>query len=272
MTRRRARLAQEGLPRVPDTDIGGEEHGRFPGFDTLDQADTWDDVTKGVVLSRLGPPPPMRYFTVDEERVARPLVDRLLAQEAEPKIPLLEMIDARLSEEQTDGWRYDNLPPDGEAWRRSLAALDGDATSATGKHFWELAIGRQNDLLEAVRTHSGEWHGLPASRVWDLWLRYACTAFYAHPMAWNEIGFGGPAYPRGYKNFGIDRREPWEVPEADALDPVPWSARVEAARRRHQMGAPEEAAFNRQANTSGEALPPSHHDNALTEAVGRSRQ
>ena len=26
--------------------------------------------------------------------------------------------------------------------------------------------------------------------------------FYAHPWAWNEIGFGGPAYPRGYARFG----------------------------------------------------------------------
>ena len=39
-----------------------------------------------------------------------------------------------------------------------------------------------------------------------------CTAFYSHPAAWNEIGFAGPAYPRGYKNLGVDRREPFEVP------------------------------------------------------------
>ena len=23
-------------------------------------------------------------------------------------------------------------------------------------------------------------------------------AYYAHPYAWDEVGFGGPAYPRGY--------------------------------------------------------------------------
>ncbi|MDQ3430688.1 MAG: gluconate 2-dehydrogenase subunit 3 family protein, partial [Actinomycetota bacterium] len=53
-----------------------------------------------------------------------------------------------------------------------------------------------------------------------LWLRYACTAFYAHPWSWNEIGFGGPAYPRGYKNLGVNRREPWEVADADGGDPL----------------------------------------------------
>jgi len=44
-----------------------------------------------------------------------------------------------------------------------------------------------------------------------LWTRYACTAFYSSPSAWNEIGFPGPACPRGYKNPGVDAREPFEV-------------------------------------------------------------
>ena len=40
-------------------------------------------------------------------------------------------------------------------------------------------------------------------------------AFYSHPWAWNEIGFGGPAYPRGYARFGSPHldggeREAWE--------------------------------------------------------------
>ena len=39
------------------------------------------------------------------------------------------------------------------------------------------------------------------------------TAFYSHPWAWNEIGFPGPAYPRGYLNLGINAREHWERPD-----------------------------------------------------------
>src|SRR6266536_1451571 len=59
-----------------------------------------------------------------------------------------------------------------------------------------------------------------AARETDGW-RYACTAFYSHPLAWNEIGFPGPAYPRGYKNPGVDALEPFEVRDAlPGLDPV----------------------------------------------------
>ena len=39
-------------------------------------------------------------------------------------------------------------------------------------------------------------------------------AYYAHPAAWNEIGFGGPASPRGYVRMNFDRRDPWEAAEA----------------------------------------------------------
>jgi len=52
-------------------------------------------------------------------------------------------------------------------------------------------------------------------------MRDALSAFYAHPWAWNEIGFGGPAYPRGYARLGIGMSEAWEGEEAIHPDPVP---------------------------------------------------
>ncbi|MFN2607905.1 MAG: gluconate 2-dehydrogenase subunit 3 family protein [Acidimicrobiales bacterium] len=215
------------------TTPGGGE--RFPGYDVVALSPTWDPVTAGVVLARLAPPPPLRFFDLAEEAVCRPLLDRLLAQDGEPRVPVFEAIDSRLAEDETDGWRYDDMPPDGDAWRASLAALADEARERFGTDFPALAVDDQKGLLEDVRT-GHRWHGLAAARVWNLWMRYACSAFYAHPWAWNEIGYGGPAYPRGYENLGLDRREHWEVPEVNARDPEPWSHRVEAARRRHGRG------------------------------------
>jgi hypothetical protein len=45
-------------------------------------------------------------------------------------------------------------------------------------------------------------------------MRDVLHAYYSHPTAWNEIGFGGPASPRGYVRMGYDRRDPWEAVEA----------------------------------------------------------
>ena len=196
--------------------------GRFPGFDAASQARHWDPVTAGVVLSRTGRPPDIRFFTPSEEAAATALCDRLLGQDSEPKVLVVPQIDARLAEQETDGWRYADMPEDGQAWRDSLRFLDDDSQVVCSCEFARAPVDDQRAVLESVQDLGGkDWHGLNAAHVWSLWTRYACTAFYAHPLAWNEIGFPGPAYPRGYKNPGVDAREPFEV--ADALpsaDPV----------------------------------------------------
>ena len=207
--------------------------GHFPGYDVTAGASSWDHVTAGVVLARLAPPPPVRFFTPEEEPTARALVDRLLAQDADPKVPAFEAVDQRLVERIGDGFRFDDMPEDPEAWRRSIEALDQDSRARFGRPFWDLERSEQIEMVESVQSTEGEWHGLPAKRLFSLWTRYSCDAFYSHPWAWNEIGFGGPAYPRGYKNLGLGRREPWEAEERDAMDPVPWAEQVETARKRH---------------------------------------
>lgn len=218
------------------------DHGRFDGYDVLSQAPTWDPLTAGVVLGRLRPPPALCYFTEAEGATAAALLDRLLGQDAEPRLPLVAAVDTRLALGMTDGWRYADMPHDGDAWRRSLAAVDEDARSAHGTSFSDLDVHRQRDVVQGVQDLShpdpdhgdGMWHGLPARHVWSLWTRYGCAAFYSHPWAWNEIGFGGPAYPRGYKNLGLEAREPWERSERDARDPVLWGEQAAQACAEHR--------------------------------------
>lgn len=221
--------------RVPSSRAvtpGGQ--GRFPGFDILDEVDRWDDVTAGVVLARLDPQPEVCFFTPAEQATADALFDRLLAQDKEPKVPVLLLVDRRLALGQTDGWRYESMPEDAEAWRRTLAALEAEARDRHDDAFHHLTWRAQGELIAAVQAAPGDWRGFPAKHVWSLWTRYACTAFYSHPWAWNEIGFPGPAYPRGYKTLGMGRRECREVADHDDADPVDFAKRIERASRRHR--------------------------------------
>ncbi|MCU1491761.1 MAG: gluconate 2-dehydrogenase subunit 3 family protein [Acidimicrobiaceae bacterium] len=193
--------------------------GRQPRHGVMSQVGTWDDVTKGVVLNRLGRPNPPAFFPLEQRRTISALLRRLVALDTEPeegdegetaRVPLLELVDERLLHEETDGFRYEEMPPDREVWLRTGDLLDKDAHVRRGRDFADCTAREQDELIEAVRTAKDTWHGMHAGRVFDLWLRYACTAFYSHPAAWDEIGFGGPAYPRGYKALGIDMREPFE--------------------------------------------------------------
>ena len=198
----------------------GEAPSRFPGFDVLGQSEHWDRATRQVVFARLEDRHGPIFFTGEEFATAERLCDLLLDQHAEPKVPVADMVDARLAEGSTDGWRYADLPEDGQAWRQIAAGLNADAAEAYGAPLAELSLEKASSVVAALQHARGQWHGMPAEHVWSLITRYACTAYYSHPWAWNEIGFSGPAYPRGYKNIGIGRREPWEVPDQRDLDPV----------------------------------------------------
>ncbi len=211
---------------------GGE--GRFEGYDVMAQSPLWDPVTAAVVRGRVAQERALAFFTPEEAEICRALLGLVLANHEAPRVPVLEMVDQRLFEGETDGWRYEDMPEDGEAWHQTLRFLDEDAAEAFGAGFARCTGDQQARLVQGVQD-SDTWHGLPGGHVWSLWTRYACAAFYAHPWAWNEIGFGGPAYPRGYKVLHPGWREPWEVAERAAADPVPWSHRVEEARRAHEV-------------------------------------
>jgi hypothetical protein len=221
--------------RPPDgRAVTPQNKGRFPGFDVLALAEQWDQVTAGVVLARLAMPSMLSFFTPAEVAIAAPLLDLLLGQDTDPKVPVLGLIDTRLSVGETDGWHYDDMPEDGQAWRDTLAALDEDAQSRYGAEFSDLPASQQARLIQDVQDladHGEKWHDWPAGHVWSLWTRYVAAAYYSHPWAWNEMGFPGPAYPRGYLNPGVNAREGYEVTDHDDRDPVPFATRVERARR-----------------------------------------
>jgi hypothetical protein len=56
---------------------------------------------------------------------------------------------------------------------------------------------------------------MPAETFWTSHVIHDVVgAYYAHPEAWNEIGWAGPASPRGYVRLGLNRRDAWEPEEA----------------------------------------------------------
>jgi hypothetical protein len=198
--------------------------GRYPGFDVLNQAPHWDQVTKDLIEARVRTSPPaVTFFSATERGCAHALLNDLTGQDRDDApVPVTQLVEARLAAGETDGWRYADMPEDGQAWRDTLGYLDADAQDRCGTSFADAAEADRHRLIQAVQDGSGEdWHGLPAKHVWSLWTRYACTALYAHPDVWAEMGFPGPAYPRGYKNIGVDKLEPYEVRDADpSIDPV----------------------------------------------------
>jgi Gluconate 2-dehydrogenase subunit 3 len=213
----------EELPRQRNG-ITPQMHGRYPDYNVLDEVDHWDDATRQTVLERVERVPPVRFFTDAEVRTLSRFCDVVLAQDSEPKIPVLNMVDAKLFAGKLDGFRYDDMPDDRETWRGVAQGLDAAARQHRAQDFATGSWDVQRKVVEAFskgQLHGEVWDDLSPTRAWSVVMRAVLSTFYSHPWAWNEIGFGGPAYPRGYARFGVGQREGWEGAPAFDRDPVP---------------------------------------------------
>jgi hypothetical protein len=206
---------------------------RYPGYDVLAKRNTpsWNARTRAVIDARLAVPRDPRFFTETEYATVGAIADRIVPQPNDrPPIPVAALIDHKLTVGKEDGFRNAGMPREREAWRQGLHALDAEAMQAYGRAFRELQGERQDTLLR--RMQQGElahqdWGSIPPKTFFKERLgRDIVYAYYSHPTAWNEIGWGGPAGPRGYVRTGHDKRDPWEAAEVKNGD-------IEEARRKN---------------------------------------
>lgn len=194
----------------------------YPGYDVLNKRDgmSWDDPTRRAIQERLDVPRGPRFLDPELFRVLGAVCGRILPQPASrhDEVPLAAYVDTKLLGDEREGYRDGRLPPLREAWRRGLAALDEAAREAHGRGFDAVSFEQQDAMLR--RAQGGElrnaaWGDMPC----DLFFKQhvvvdIVAAYYSHPTAWSEIGYGGPASPRGYVRMDLNRRDTWEAAEA----------------------------------------------------------
>ncbi|HZZ11085.1 MAG TPA: gluconate 2-dehydrogenase subunit 3 family protein [Paraburkholderia sp.] len=197
----------------------------YPGYDVLDKRNTpsWDEATRTVIAQRLATPAEPQFFNAVEWLAVRALCACIVPQaNALPVVPLAQLLDAKLVKNTGDGYRDARLPPLQQAWRTGLAALDAESRARHELPFASLDKPSQVTMLEAMQRGeltSDAWAGMPAKLFFaERLLHDICSTYYSHPHAWSEMGFGGPANPRGYVRMYFDRRDPWEAAEAKPGD------------------------------------------------------
>jgi hypothetical protein len=177
----------------------------------------WDEPTREVVLRRLHEVPPLRFFTAEEVRTLEAAADRILPQGDRPpgqRVPIVPWIDEKLFDDRRDGYRYEPLPPQREAWRLGLAGIEQAAQARFSRPFTDLEPAAQEQVLREVQrgAAAGEaWASVPSARFFSaLLVPTIVKIYYAHPVAWDEAGYHGPSSPRGHARKGMGSLDPWE--------------------------------------------------------------
>ena len=192
----------------------------YPTYDVLSKWDTpsWNDVTRDVVAKRLNQIPPRRFFDERQWATLVAVCRRVVPQpERKDPVPIAPFIDAKVYEGEGSGTRYASLPPERECWTRGMDAIEAKSQHRCGRSFDVLEPVEQDLILRAMEKGDVEapaWTGLPSQGFTKhVLFREIVGIYYAHPAAWSEIGFGGPASPRGYVRLAENRRDPWEAEE-----------------------------------------------------------
>jgi hypothetical protein len=201
--------------------MGEDGRIRFNDYDVLAKRESpsWNDVTRRVVDERIASIPGRTFFTGREWTLVEMIGELLLPQpERSPdqRVPITPSLDRSLGKGEGNGYRFEGMPPLRETWRAGLAGIDEESRARYGRAFAELAGHERIAILRSLQTgealHS-VWQSVPPTRFFAEMLGRIVAIYYAHPTAWSEIGFGGPASPRGYVRLGFDQRDPWEAEE-----------------------------------------------------------
>lgn len=178
-----------------------------------------------------GTPEP-RFFTRAEFTTLEAVCARLIPQpDRQHPIDLAGVIDGRLADGKTDGWRYDSMPPDPEAYRRALRGLDEAATAMSNSanarllehRFATLDASGQDAVLLAVQRGEAAgavWQTMPATRFFEELLAEVVESYYSQPLAEDEIGYAGFADAHGWQRIGLDQLEPFEPRPLSAALPA----------------------------------------------------
>ena len=151
------------------------------------------------------------FFSADEFALLETICNRLIPQDdrAEP-IDVAGGIDERLTKNKSNGWRYDVMPADADAYKQGLAGVEESAQVLYQQTFQQLSGDQQDTIIGLIQTGDAPgdtWRTLPSGRFFEELLAEAAENYYSHPLAQEEIGYVGMADLPAWQRIGLNQLE-----------------------------------------------------------------
>lgn len=170
--------------------------------------------TAAAVRARLATLEGSGAFDAPERRTLRAACDGLIPQsDRREPIDLATIVENQLATGAGAGWRYAGMPDDIAALQIGLAAIEASACRLFEASFADLDSMTRDRLLFAVQrgdVPTDLWAGLDPKLFFETLLVAVTEAYYAHPLAQEEIGYLGMADARGWQEVGLGARAPHE--------------------------------------------------------------
>lgn len=187
----------------------------YPTYDVMAAQHEWDPHTRAIVNERLHTGGDYLFLNVIEAETLRTWCALLMDDDRGEIVQyIIEHLDRTLSS-GTESERKPGVPRSPELIRTGLEALDDSCQLLYTERFFHLDEDRQLQIMTAVSSGEAapyeQWKHVPQDLFFRKLLTLTTEAYYSHPRVWSEIGYGGPAYPRGYVRMHLGQLDPWEA-------------------------------------------------------------
>ena len=175
--------------------------------------------TRAALELRLQPTPAalLQYFDSEQVEILRAVCHRFFpALTTNPKLKKIDLaqdVAQRLAQGSGNGWRYDSMPPDSEAYQRGLQGLEDTAQILFHLSFVKLDPAKQAQILQAVQQGQAVgavWQDLNGARFIEELLAELTEYYYSYPQVLETIRYTGFADGQGWQYLGLNQREDWE--------------------------------------------------------------
>jgi hypothetical protein len=195
-----------------------KHEGHYPQFDVMAAEEHWDDHTREIVNNRLHITSlyPLQFLTLQEANTLAQLCALLLDDDNYPVISfVVHHFDSTLQASVGESQRLIGVPPQAVLIRDGLALLDRACLLQYGSYLDGCESDIQQSIIHELMQgsfplQSAQKHVVTHDFMQKV-LAEAVSAYYSHPTIWSEIGYAGPAYPRGYVRSELGLIDPWEA-------------------------------------------------------------
>jgi len=182
------------------------KNSHYPAYDVWEEHPQWDPHTREIVGKRRSPQVAHRFFSHEEALLIQGLATVLVDDHRlEVLTYVTQHVDESVASPIGEAQRQVGVLEKKELYRQGLAEVERISREQFGSDFLALKREEQIAVLNQLQ------HDKQTKPFFKKLLHDCVAAYYSHPLVWSEIGYGGPAYPRGYVRVEKGLVDPWEA-------------------------------------------------------------
>lgn len=188
----------------------------YPTYDVWEERGAWDDHTRQIVGKRRDAKVVHHFLSESEAEQLRTVAEVVVDDIRFDILSyVVSEIDTSLAHPIGEAQRKKGVPEKQILYRAGLAGVEEAASAMFQQAFASLDKESRTAILQAIeqsqQPQTTAWQVVPAKDFMKKIVSDIVSIYYSHPTVWSEIGYGGPAYPRGYVRVEIGLVDPWEA-------------------------------------------------------------